>query len=112
MKNFMLLIREDLALTSSRSEEEMQAEIDEYTRWVESLSAEDLYVAGDPLAPEGRLMTGEEVQSDGPFIESKEAVTGYILIKARDLDHAVELSRGCPVFRYGGQLEVRPVFSY
>ena len=107
----MLLIREDLALTSSRSEQEMQEEIQEYTRWVESLSTSDNYISGDPLASEGRFMTSETVHSDGPFIESKEAVTGYILIKANDMDHAVELGKGCPVFRHGGKLEVRPVYS-
>lgn len=112
MKNFMMLIREDLQLTSSRTEEEMHAEIEEYTKWVESLSKDDFYISGDPLESAGRLMTKDDVHSDGPFIESKEAVSGYILVKARDLDHAVELGKGCPVFRYGGHLEVRPVLSY
>lgn len=107
----MLLIREDLDITTSRSENEMQAEIQEYSRWVESLSAHGNYVSGDPLASEGRLMTSETVHSDGPFIESKEAVTGYILLKAKDLDHAVQLGKGCPVFRFGGKLEVRPVYA-
>lgn len=107
----MLLIREDISLTANRSEEEMQEEINEYTRWVESLAATDNYIAGDPLESEGRFMESDSVHSDGPFIESKEAVTGYILIKAKDLDEAVALGKGCPVFRHGGKLEVRPVFK-
>lgn len=47
------------------------------------------------------------VVTDGPFIETKEALGGYYLISARDLDHALVLARLCP----SGHIEVRPVMD-
>ena len=47
------------------------------------------------------------VVTDGPFIETKEALGGYYLISARDLDQALELARLCP----SGHIEVRPVMD-
>jgi hypothetical protein len=48
---------------------------------------------------------------DGPFAETKDIVGGYTLIEARDLDQAVELSKGCPIFEVDGGVEVRPVMK-
>ena len=49
--------------------------------------------------------------TDGPFAEAKDIVGGYTLIEARDLDQAVELSKGCPIFEVDGAVEVRPVMK-
>lgn len=108
MKNFILFIREDIAHINALSGEEMQADIQEYTQWVESLAKTDNYVEGDPLEPGGRYVKKDRISTYGPFIESKEAITGYILLKARDIEHATELAKHCPVFKHGGQLELRP----
>jgi hypothetical protein len=45
--------------------------------------------------------------TDGPFVEAKEALGGYYVLEARDLDHALEIARLCPA-PFGG-VEVRPV---
>ncbi len=111
MKEFMLLIREEMSRQLEMSEEAMQAEIEEYTAWVEGLSETDNYGGGDPLDGGGRYINADGVQTDGPFIESKEAVMGYIILKANDLDHATELARGCPVFKYGGAAELREIMK-
>jgi len=52
-------------------------------------------------------MAKEPVVSDGPFIETKEAVGGFYLIEARDLDQALDLARTCP----SSAIEVRPVMD-
>jgi hypothetical protein len=49
--------------------------------------------------------------TDGPFAESKDIVGGYTLVQARDLDEAVELSKGCPIFEGEGVVEVRPIMQ-
>jgi hypothetical protein len=49
--------------------------------------------------------------TDGPFAEAKDVVGGYTLVEARDLEHAVELSKGCPIFEREGAVEVRPVMK-
>jgi len=62
------------------------------------------------LVPTGKQLEGKKkTVTDGPFVESKEMVSGYIMILAKDIDEAVEISKGCPIFEVDGHLEVRPV---
>ncbi|UII23984.1 YciI family protein [Fulvivirga ligni] len=110
MDNFLLLIRENIAEANQLTEEQMQQEIEAYTQWVESLGSQCL--GGDPLDNYGKYMTKDSIESDGPFIESKEVITGYILVQAESLEAAVELSKTCPVFQSNGALEVRPIMKY
>lgn len=53
---------------------------------------------------------GEVVTTDGPYAETKEALTGYYLIEAADLDEAVVLAAQIPA-AWGGAVEVRPVLA-
>jgi hypothetical protein len=48
--------------------------------------------------------------TDGPFLESKEALGGYYLVEAADLDEAIAIAKDCPA-RFGG-VEVRPVMTF
>ena len=48
---------------------------------------------------------------DGPFAESKEAVGGYLVLQAEDLNEAVEIAQSAPALRYGVTVEVRPILA-
>ncbi len=56
-----------------------------------------------------RVADGETLRTDGPFAETKEAINGYLLFEAADLDAAVELAARIPAARMGGAIEVRPI---
>ena len=56
-----------------------------------------------------RVQDGKTITSDGPFVETKEALNGYLLFEADDLDAAIELAAKIPAARLGGGIEVRPV---
>jgi hypothetical protein len=56
-----------------------------------------------------RVENGQTLTTDGPFIEMKEALGGYYLVEADDLDKAIELAARIPAARMGGAIEVRPV---
>jgi hypothetical protein len=59
---------------------------------------------------EGRTIRGKsKVVTDGPYAELKDLVTGNLAIEAASLDAAAELALGCPIFKYDGSVEVRPV---
>ena len=45
----------------------------------------------------------------GPYAEAKDLVNGYIQVDADDIEHAVELAKGCPILEVGGSVEVRPI---
>jgi len=69
-------------------------------------------VAGLALEPSGTAtaIRGREVVTDGPFIESKEAIAGVFVLEARDLDHALALAKLTPIV--DGGVEVRPLVDF
>ena len=107
---FMLLLRGGIS-NRELSPEQLQAQIEKYMSWIDSLQQKGHFLAGEPVDEEGKLLSGHnaETVTDGPFAESKEAIGGYFIISAQDLGAAVEISKGCPIFANGGMVEVRPI---
>jgi hypothetical protein len=64
------------------------------------------------LATTVRVRNGETLTTDGPFVSVKEALGGYFLYEADDLDAAIELASRVPAARMGGAVEVRPVAEW
>ena len=56
-----------------------------------------------------RVQDGQTLTTDGPFVETKEALGGYLVFEADDLDAAIELAARIPASRLGGAVEVRPI---
>lgn len=92
--------------TPDKARQAMQA----WLEWMRGLEAGGhLVQPGQPLAPTGAVVTRTAV-TDGPFVEAKDIVLGFIVVQAPDLAGAGELARGCPmVMGGGGSVEVRPV---
>jgi hypothetical protein len=59
-----------------------------------------------------RVQDGKTLTTDGPFVETKEALGGYYLFDADDLDAAIELASGIPAAWLGGGIEIRPVVEW
>ncbi|MGZ4649156.1 MAG: YciI family protein [Kineosporiaceae bacterium] len=59
-----------------------------------------------------RLQGGRTLTTDGPFVETKEALDGYCLFEADDLDAAIQFAARIPAARMGGAIEVRPVAEW
>jgi hypothetical protein len=59
-----------------------------------------------------RVEDGKVLTTDGPFVGMKEAVGGYVVLEAEDLDAAIELAARIPAARFGGAIEVRPSETY
>lgn len=96
-----------------RSPEREQQMMQKWMTWLKELGAKGhIKDQGQPLERAGKLVKGKQkTVTDGPFAEAKDVVGGYTLIQARDLDQAVELSKGCPIFEVDGAVEVRPVMK-
>jgi hypothetical protein len=108
MSEYMFLFRGGAGLAQSPAE--MQANLKKWGAWIETITKQGKFTAGEPLAREGRVMRGSRrTISDGPFAEAKDLVGGYLLIKAGSLDEATELARGCPILESEGSVEVRPI---
>ena len=92
------------------SPQQMQQVIDQWMNWFNGLKENGAATAGNPLEPEGRIVSGKNrAVSDGPFAEAKETIGGYFLLKVATMDEAVAIAKQCPGLPYGIRVEVRPV---
>jgi hypothetical protein len=94
----------------SLSEAEQQAVIGEYL----AISEAPGMTGGAQLQPPEtattvRVENGEALTTDGPFAETKEALGGYYVLEADDLDAALDIAARIPAARMGGAVEVRPL---
>jgi hypothetical protein len=83
--------------------------------WLDDLQARGVWKTGDQLAPPRRARTvrvrnGKSIVTDGPFIESKEAVGGFDIIECGNLEEAVEIAAAHPLAQTGA-IEVRPLWG-
>ncbi len=110
--SFMLIFRDETPESYERlSPAERKASLDRWNAWYDSIAGEGKMQHGHPLQAGGRVVSGRRSAAvlDGPFSEAKEAIGGYFLITARDLDEATAIARRCPNLEYGMSVEVRPV---
>jgi hypothetical protein len=90
--------------------------MEEYNAYSQMLRDKGAYVAGEALQPVTtatsiRVRDGQTMTTDGPFAETKEALGGFYLIEAKDLDEALDLGRKCPGAKFG-TIEVRPIVDF
>jgi hypothetical protein len=88
----------------------------EYNDYTKMLRDEGHFLAGEALQPTStattvRVREGQTLTTDGPFAETKEALGGFYLIEARDLDEALRLGGACPGAKWGS-IEVRPIVEF
>lgn len=108
----MLIIREDLKKMQSFTDKDRYRDMALMTKWVESMAENGSYLGGEPLVASGRYVRKDEVLSDGPFIESKEGVSGYTIVQAENIDQATAMAQMCPlVVRGVAAVEVRPYLT-
>ena len=94
-------------------EDERQALVEEYL----AIGRSPEVIGGEQLQPietatTVRVENGETLTTDGPFVAVKEALGGYLVFEADDLDAAIELAARIPAARLGGAIEVRPIVEW
>ncbi len=110
MKEFLLLFRQPDYDYSKASPEQMKELGNKWHQWVNGIVAQDKFVSdGIRLSLDGKVLRSGGVITDGPFVEIKEKLGSYIIVKAENIDDAVTLAHGCPALDEGGSVEIRPV---
>jgi len=117
---YMLLIHQGDAPTprdadewAKLSEDEQKAVFADYQSINETPGVTSGLQLDDPqTATTVRVEDGKTLTTDGPFVELKEAIGGYLLFEADDLDAAIELASRIPAARLGGAIEVRPIMEW
>jgi hypothetical protein len=107
---FMLIFRGGAVSRHDVSPSELQAHVEKWYRWSDELARQGRRNAGTALDNPGATVLGRErVVTDGPYTESKDLVTGSMIIEAASLEDAIDVARTCPTYEFGGSVEVRPV---
>jgi hypothetical protein len=116
MEKYMLLFRNTPTSEEdyqNLSPADMQAELAKWQNWIGGIAAQGRLIATDALQNSGKLVRqAGQVITDGPYVESKELVSGYLLCTAANMDQAIEDSKGCPIFEMDGTVEVRQIMDY
>ena len=110
---YLLLFRGTSWAEDGMSEAEIRQAMEKVNAWFDGLSASGKLVAAQPLFEESVIISGKGGRSviDGPFVEAKEAVGGYVLLSVSSLEEAVEIAKTNPMHERGLTTEVRTTAS-
>lgn len=112
MADYLLIFRggEVARTADQQSPEKWQAHMQKWMQWMSDLTEQGKFVGAQPLKNAGKVVTGNnKVVTDGPFVEGKEMVGGYLICKAESLEEATEIAKHCPVLDHEGLVEVREI---
>jgi hypothetical protein len=117
---YMLLIHQGTAPTPRSPEEWGRLSEDEQNAVFSAYKAINenpgvtpgLQLSEPETATTVRVQDGRTLTTDGPFVSVKEALGGYFVLEADDLDAAIELAARVPAARMGGAVEVRPIVEW
>jgi hypothetical protein len=111
MKEYLFLFRGGDHKSLQQSPERFQAHMQKWMQWMGDLNQQGKFNGAQPLNETGRQVTSsKKIVSDGPFMEGKEMVGGYLICKAGTYDEAVEIAKECPILEFeDGNVEVREI---
>lgn len=115
MKFLMLVCWDTEKMNAQREPDPAKPRDEESFPWLDDLQARGSWITGDQLSPPRRARTvrvrkGKTIVTDGPFLESKEAIGGFDIIECGSLEEAVKIAAGHPVAQTG-TIEVRPLWG-
>ena len=109
MEEFVLIMRHEDGHKVA-SPEQIEIWMKQTMDWIGGIAAQNkLTDRGNRLLSSGKVVKGDNVITDGPYIEMKEAIGGYSIVKAASIEEAAEIANGCPIFLVGGNVEVREI---
>jgi hypothetical protein len=112
MREFALLFRQPDYDYRNADPEKMKYLAKRWQDWVGGIAAQGkLSGNGLRLSMEGKVLKAGGVITDGPFVEIKEKLGSFIVVKADSLEEATTLAHGCPALDENGSVEIRPVYS-
>lgn len=109
-KKFLFVYRGSQAEAASfkPSPEQMQALMASWGAWIgKFMQTGQMVDPGDALQMSGKVLRANGVVTDGPFVEAKELLGGYSVIKVDTYEQAVAIAKECPAHRDGNSIEIR-----
>lgn len=97
---------------ANQTPEQLEAVLKSWDNWLGGIAAQDKLIDTNALSPTGHIVKADGTVTDGPYVALKEIVGGFAKIKAENLEEAVALTKGCPMFDMGGTVEVRDIMVF
>ena len=113
MKEFVLIFRMDELPEVKLSPEELTSTMQVWENWMDKIIANNILVSrGNRLGSEAKTVKKKNVVINGPYTETREIVGGYIIIRAKNIDEAVDIVKGCPAIIEGRlSAEIRNIYT-
>lgn len=109
MKEFVLLFRQADTNNSYATPEKKQIIMKKWDDWIGGIAAQGRFVGMcNRLSSQGKVLKAGGIITDGPFVEVRETLGGFIVVKAENIDEATTLAHGCPAVDCDGSVEIRP----
>ena len=113
---YLCVVHVDPALMAQLSEDEDRELTRQCMAYDEELLRAGKLIVADALArPETAMIVRRRDRkvsiTDGPYMETREFLGGFLYVEARDMDEAIEIAAGCPMARMGS-IEVRPQMRF
>ena len=99
MKQYILLGIGKPEIWNKKNGAEWDKAMDHFGKWIAGMEAKNQFIRGDRLSVNRREISGSPGKVnvlDGPYVETKEALSGFILFRAADMNEATEIAKGCP----------------
>jgi hypothetical protein len=108
MPKFMYIFRGGAFVSPT----EIQTHLAKWGTWVGALVKEGHHRGGHPTQNTGKTIRGGDRKvTDGPYAESKDLVTGNLIVEMASLELATTAAHQCPIFEFDGSVEVRPILE-
>ncbi len=111
MEKFMFIFHGGQLPSDQQTPENMQVNMGKWLAWIDKLKNEGHYESGEPLLPGGKIVSKGNVVTDGPFVEGKDVVGGFFIVKAKDYSEAVSLLKDYPDYANNGTVQVRQIMK-
>lgn len=108
MADYIVLFREPDGRKEEHTAEEIKQHQLNWAEWFKRMSADGKLKGGSGLSLNGALIQGRDREvTNGIHQAGTEIVGGFLLLEAADLQEAVSIAQGCPIYEFDGYAEVR-----
>ncbi|HZX57277.1 MAG TPA: YciI family protein [Mucilaginibacter sp.] len=112
MKEFVMIIRLEALPEVKFSPEEEQPLMNVWEKWIDSIIDRKILVSrGNRLGADGRTLKNGVIITNGPYVELKEIIGGYLIIRANSIDEAAGIAAEAPLVG-NGTIEIRDIFTH
>ena len=103
MPDYLLLFRGGKTHTAGL--QELVSHEERWDDWMDDIESKAELIDGRPLRDTGVLVAADGMYESN--FSSEDSVTGYLILACNDLEEAVDLASDCPIYEFGGKVEVR-----